>query len=29
MGIADPAQRVFEQLAQDPDHETLGRLLHA
>lgn len=29
MGIADPAQRVFEQLAQDPDRETLGRLLHA
>ncbi|MEI8158534.1 MAG: hypothetical protein WCH60_16850 [Burkholderiales bacterium] len=29
LGMADPAQRVFEQLAQDPDRETLGRLLHA
>ncbi len=29
LGMADPAKRVFEQLAQDPDRETLGRLLHA
>lgn len=29
LGMADPAQSVFEQLAQDPDRETLGRLLHA
>ena len=29
LGMADPAQRVFEQLAQDPDRETLGRLLFA
>ena len=29
LGMADPAQCVFEQLAQDPDRETLGRLLHA
>jgi len=29
LGMADPAERVFEQLAQDPDRETLGRLLHA
>lgn len=28
LGTADPAARVFEQLAQDPDRETLGRLLH-
>jgi len=28
LGMADPAERVFEQLAQDPDRETLGRLLH-
>jgi hypothetical protein len=29
LGLSDPAKRVFEQLAQDPDRETLGRLLHA
>lgn len=29
LGMPDPAERVFEQLAQDPDRETLGRLLHA
>ena len=29
LGMADPAQCVFEQLAQDPDRETLGRLMHA
>jgi len=29
LDMPDPAQRVFEQLAQDPDRETLGRLLHA
>jgi hypothetical protein len=29
LGITDPGHRVFEQLAQDPDRETLGRLLHA
>lgn len=29
LGLPDPAKRVFEQLAQDPDRETLGRLLHA
>lgn len=29
LGLADPAARVFEQLAQDPDRETLGRLLQA
>lgn len=29
LGMSDPAERVFEQLAQDPDRETLGRLLHA
>ena len=29
LGLPDPAERVFEQLAQDPDRETLGRLLHA
>ena len=29
LGMADPAERVFEQLAADPDRETLGRLLHA
>ena len=28
LGMADPASRVFEQLARDPDRETLGRLLH-
>ena len=27
LGLADPATSVFEQLAQDPDRETLGRLL--
>ena len=29
LGLPDPVARVFEQLAQDPDRETLGRLLHA
>ena len=29
LGQPDPATSVFEQLAQDPDRETLGRLLHA
>jgi hypothetical protein len=29
LGLQDPAERVFEQLAQDPDRETLGRLLAA
>jgi hypothetical protein len=29
LGQPDPAGRVFEQLAQDPDRETLGRLLTA
>ncbi|WPC65677.1 DNA-primase RepB domain-containing protein [Rhodoferax ferrireducens] len=29
LGQHDPATSVFEQLAQDPDRETLGRLLHA
>lgn len=29
LGLPDPAARVFEQLAQDPDRESLGRLLHA
>jgi hypothetical protein len=29
LGLPDPAKRVFEQLAKDPDRETLGRLLHA
>jgi hypothetical protein len=29
LGLADPAFSVFQQLAQDPDRETLGRLLHA
>ena len=29
LGLCDPATSVFEQLAQDPDRETLGRLLHA
>ena len=29
LGLPDPAERVFEQLAQDPDRETLGRLLNA
>ncbi|MFP5429316.1 MAG: hypothetical protein ACLGJA_27045, partial [Gammaproteobacteria bacterium] len=29
LGLPDPAERVFEQLAQDPDRETLGRLLSA
>lgn len=28
LGLPDPAERVFERLAQDPDRETLGRLLH-
>ena len=28
LNMADPAHRVFEQLAQDPDRETLGGLLH-
>lgn len=27
LGLPDPAARVFVQLAQDPDRETLGRLL--
>ena len=29
LGLPDPAACVFEQLAQDPDRETLGRLLAA
>jgi hypothetical protein len=29
LGLSDPAQGIFEQLAQDPERETLGRLLHA
>lgn len=29
LGMADPAECVFAQLAQDPDREILGRLLHA
>jgi hypothetical protein len=29
LGLPDPADRVFEQLAHDPDRETLGRLLSA
>ena len=29
LGLPDPADRVFEQLAHDPDRETLGRLLTA
>lgn len=29
LGLPDPASSVFEQLAQDPDRETLGRLLHS
>lgn len=29
LGLPDPVARVFEQLAQDPDRETLGRLLQA
>jgi hypothetical protein len=29
LGLPDPAERVFEQLAHDPDRETLGRLLTA
>ena len=29
LGLPDPAQGIFEQLARDPDRETLGRLLHA
>lgn len=29
LGREDPAARVFEQLASDPDRESLGRLLHA
>jgi hypothetical protein len=27
LGMPDPADRIFEQLAQDPDRETLGRML--
>lgn len=29
LGLPDPAESVFEQMAHDPDRETLGRLLHA
>ena len=29
LGQPDPVERVFEQLAHDPDRETLGRMLHA
>ena len=29
LGLADPAECVFRQLAHDPDREILGRLLHA
>lgn len=29
LGMADPAACVFKQIAQDPDRESLGRLLHA
>lgn len=29
LGLPDPAERVFEQLAADPDREALGRLLAA
>ena len=29
LGLADTAECVFKQLVQDPDRETLGRLLHA
>ena len=29
LSLPDPAERVFALLAQDPDRETLGRLLHA
>lgn len=29
LGMPDPAQRMFSQLAHDPDRELLGRLLHA
>ncbi|NMM12452.1 MAG: hypothetical protein HHJ17_02765 [Rhodoferax sp.] len=29
LGLPDPAERVFEQLAQDPDREQLGQLMHA
>lgn len=29
LGLADPAACVFRQLAEDPDRETLGRLLHS
>lgn len=29
LGLPDPAQRSFEQQAQDPDRELLGRMLHA
>lgn len=29
LGMPDPAERVFDQLARDPDRETLGRLLCA
>jgi hypothetical protein len=29
LGQPDPVERVFEQLAHDPDRETLGRMVHA
>lgn len=29
LGLPDPARRIFEQMEQDPERETLGRLLHA
>lgn len=29
LGMSDPAECVFAQLAQDPDREILGRMLHA
>ena len=29
LGLPDPAASAFEQMEQDPDHEMLGRLLHA
>jgi hypothetical protein len=28
LGMPDPVDRLFERLAQDPDRETLGRMLH-
>jgi hypothetical protein len=28
LGLPDPVDRVFERLAQDPDREALGRMLH-